>query len=53
MIVIKLIALFVGMLFTIVNIYRVMIKNHIYAINVILQTLGIFVFVVIQFRLYE
>jgi len=53
MIIIKLIALFLAVLFTIVNTYRAMEEETIYPLAVLLQTIGIVVFVVIQFRLYE
>lgn len=53
MIVVKLIALLMAIFFTILNTYSAMLKKSLEPIQVLLQIIGIFVFVVIQFRLYE
>jgi hypothetical protein len=49
--IIKFIALFLGVLFTINNIIRVYLKNNIPPMNIILQTLGIVAFIFLQFHL--
>lgn len=53
MIVVKLIALFVAIFFTILNGYTAIYKKDLEPVQVALQIISIFVFVVIQFRLYE
>jgi len=49
--VIKIVFLFLGILFTIANTYRTVLKNDIPAINVILQTIGIVGFIVCHWNL--
>jgi ABC-type proline/glycine betaine transport system permease subunit len=50
---VKLIALLVALFFTILNTYSVMLKNGVEPISILLQVLSTFVFLVLQFRLYE
>lgn len=53
MIVVKLIVLFMAIFLTIVNTYAAMLKEKLEPLQVLLQIIAIFVFVTIQFRLYE
>jgi hypothetical protein len=53
MIFIKLVTLFMAIFFTILNTYTAMLKERLEPIQVLLQIISIFVFVTIQFRLYE
>lgn len=50
--IIKLVCLFLAIMFTTINVMRVFYKQTIPALNIIIQTVGIFGFVVIQFHLY-
>lgn len=51
--IIKLVCMFLGILFSIVNITRAYGKNDIPSMNFIYQTIGIVGFIVIQFKLYQ
>lgn len=53
MITTKLISLFIAIWLTIVNIVRLYNKNSLPALNLFCQALAIFVYIVIQFKLYE
>ena len=53
MIIIKLIALFIAILFSIVNVTKIIYKDRIPGANMIFQAIGIFLFMLIQFELYK
>lgn len=52
LIIIKLISLFLGVLFSIINIGRLIYRQNIPFTNIIFQTIGLLGFIIIQFNLY-
>ena len=52
LIIVKLISLFIGIWFTLVNIGRILSNNSVSVTNYLYQAIGITVFIIIQFKLY-
>ena len=52
LIIVKLISLFIGIWFTLVNIGRILSNNSVSVANYLYQAIAITVFTIIQFKLY-